>query len=557
MTHASPKSRQPAGPPIYNPHELELRATLLRAALLGALTITLLYLLIGGVLGWIRPLLFPWDGAAALALCLLVGWISRNGYERGIAFGASWLVAGVNILAAFESQAYGIRHPVTALYLPGIILAGMLIGGWFLRLWTALSGLFILSWGIAELNDLNALQGVQVQSMAELVGVIAFWWSLLAVTGWLVWLFARNLERAVQIARGQTAALTHIVTALAQNPTLKTMLNDVLAAIAQQLQAQWVGLYLHDVDEGQLVLQQAYGNGRILPTAQSSANPHWQKLRETRQPIVNTDTTNDPHTLLLVPLLRGGALPGYISVHSTHPRRYRPEELELAQGLAQQVTLALQLTELAEQAQETAVLAERNRMAREIHDTLAQGFTGIVVQLENAEETLVTEPDTAQTHLERARQLARDGLSEARRSVWALRPGPLQQGNLPTALRQLVEQWKTETAVSLHMHVEGEPHPLPAASEHELLRIAQEALHNARQHAQASQITLTLAYSATHITLTVADNGHGFNQTPGSEGFGLTSMQERAAQIGAQLQIINDTNSGVTIRCTLKHDGRV
>src|SRR5207237_859861 len=150
-----------------------------------------------------------------------------------------------------------------------------------------------------------------------------------------------------------------------------------------------------------------------------------------------------------VPILMGGQVRGFIGVRHTDRAPYRPEEIELTQALAHQVMLALQLNEFAEQGQRAAVFEERNRMARDIHDTLAQGFTGVIVQLEAAEDAVSCGArKDADKHLHRAGELARQSLSEARRSVHALRPQALQDQNFWDALKGTIKN--TTAGTSLH-----------------------------------------------------------------------------------------------------------
>src|SRR5690606_6384172 len=132
----------------------------------------------------------------------------------------------------------------------------------------------------------------------------------------------------------------------------------------------------------------------------------------------------------------------------------------------------------------------RNRMAQEIHDTLAQGLTGIIIQLEAAEDVLGGEPGVVQNHLDRARLLARESLAEARRSVWALRPQVLEETDLPGALQRLAARLQDGRPSTIQAEITGEPFPLSALVESELLRIAQEALNNGVKHAAAENIKL-------------------------------------------------------------------
>jgi PAS domain S-box-containing protein len=200
-------------------------------------------------------------------------------------------------------------------------------------------------------------------------------------------------------------------------------------------------------------------------------------------------------------------------------------------------------------AEEASILEERNRMAREIHDTLAQSFTGILVQLGAAMQVLTDDLDATQAHLEIIDELARLGLAEARRSVTALRPQLLEEGDLDSALHRLVTQMRATADTDLIYEIKGIAYPLPAEVENNLLRIGQEALTNAIKYADASEIRVELVYDVTQCTLRVKDDGRGFGvgSIPSVDGFGLLGMSERAERIGAQLTIHSQPGQGTEI----------
>ncbi|MFQ4138018.1 PAS domain S-box protein [Nodosilinea sp. PGN35] len=206
------------------------------------------------------------------------------------------------------------------------------------------------------------------------------------------------------------------------------------------------------------------------------------------------------------------------------------------------------------QAEEASILEERNRMAREIHDTLAQSFTGILAQVGAANQVLTDDVEAAQAHLDLIKDLARTGLVEARRSVVALRPQLLEEGSLQNALHGLVAQIRAAAMdTTLYYEIEGTVYSLPAEVENNLLRMGQEALTNAIRHANADEIRLQLAYDRDQVSLRVRDNGQGFGvgSMPSSEGFGLLGMSERAERIGAQLTIRSQPGQGTEIIVTV------
>jgi signal transduction histidine kinase len=208
-------------------------------------------------------------------------------------------------------------------------------------------------------------------------------------------------------------------------------------------------------------------------------------------------------------------------------------------------------TQLLAQAREAGILDERQRMAREIHDTLAQGFTGIIAQIEAAK---LAPQDAAQRqqHLDLAQALARDSLASARRSVQALRPAPLEQSHLPEAVAGMAERWSETAAVSLSIATTGEPRPLPAEAEVALFRVAQEALNNVAKHASASRVGVTLTYTGSLVLLDVRDDGVGFavaaeNGAGTQHGFGLGTMADRLRLVGGDLEIESAPGEGTSI----------
>jgi signal transduction histidine kinase len=201
-----------------------------------------------------------------------------------------------------------------------------------------------------------------------------------------------------------------------------------------------------------------------------------------------------------------------------------------------------------------AVLAERNRMAREIHDTLAQSFVGVSVQLELVSQLLAqSQFPAAHEQIDRTRAYVREGLAEARRSIWDLRAITAQH-TLPTRLTQLVEKSNAEP-LTTHLNIGGTYRPLTPAVEDEVLRIAQEGLTNVARHANASHVSIDLRYHSTRLALSISDDGRGFHASDNSLAakghFGLQGMRERAAQINAQLTIESSESKGTTITLDL------
>jgi signal transduction histidine kinase len=206
--------------------------------------------------------------------------------------------------------------------------------------------------------------------------------------------------------------------------------------------------------------------------------------------------------------------------------------------------------QLLAQAREAGVLDERRRMAREIHDTLAQGLTGIVTQLQAAEQAASRTPgDQAgwRRHVDAATRLARESLTEARRSVDALRPEPLECGRLSEALADVAERWSVLNGIPAQVTTTGTARPIDPEAGFALLRAAQEGLANVARHARASRVGLTISYMENEVALDVRDDGVGFDPAVAGSGFGLVAMRQRITALSGTLQVESEPGGGTAI----------
>ncbi len=214
------------------------------------------------------------------------------------------------------------------------------------------------------------------------------------------------------------------------------------------------------------------------------------------------------------------------------------------------VVLLLRLRLRRAEGEFRAVLGERNRIAREIHDTLAQGYVGVSVQLELLAELLrLKKPEEASKHLDLTRNYVREGLADARQSIWALRSQDSAETTLPVRLRRMTEA-EDGHGLEARFSIFGAYRPMPPGTEQEFLRVAQEAIHNVKKHAGAKQLLVQLKYGPDEISLEVRDDGSGFaaQQEPQVGRFGLTGMRERAAAIGGTLEVASEPGAGTTVR---------
>ncbi len=261
------------------------------------------------------------------------------------------------------------------------------------------------------------------------------------------------------------------------------------------------------------------------------------------------------HSAFLLPLTSAGGTPASVLMIGSRTARGVRRGIWRTEVLSAQVSLALENLRLVERAQQAAVLDERQRLAREIHDTLAQGFTSIVMHLEAAEGALPGELPAVQQHLDQARRTARESLAQARRLVWALRPAILEHTSLPAAVERVVARWMAESGITAQATITGTACPLPPEAEIALLRAVQEALTNVRKHARASQVAVTLSYMGDLVVLDVQDDGVGFApaevRAPPAAGtiggFGLSAMRERVEQLGGTLLVESVPGEGTTL----------
>ena len=229
----------------------------------------------------------------------------------------------------------------------------------------------------------------------------------------------------------------------------------------------------------------------------------------------------------------------------------------LLAALVGMVVLLLRLRLRRAEGEFRAVLGERSRIAREIHDTLAQGYVGISVQLEVLAELLRhNKPEAATKHLDLIRGYVREGLADARQSIWALRSQDSGETTLPVKLRRLVEA-EGNHGLEARFSLFGAYRPMPPGTEQEFLRVAQEAIHNVKKHAGAKHLFVQLEYRPDAVALEVRDDGRGFAageeqglvaEHDGTGHFGLTGMKERAAAIGGSLEVTSEPGVGTTVR---------
>jgi PAS domain S-box-containing protein len=390
------------------------------------------------------------------------------------------------------------------------------------------------------------------------------------------------LRASEQLARSHVDVMMRSLDVLATEAAPEKFIGEMLRTIGQNLRAMRVMLWLRNPVDGGVRMQVVIEDDRQIPPHPDhpfvndpggwQRRPLLQEMLFTKSPVVVDDIDGDSRLepefreylkrhracrFMGIPMFVSGELRGLIGIHHSEKGAYRAAEIELAQALAHHVMLAVHEQELVEQQREAAILKERTRMARDIHDTLAQGFTGVIIQMEAAEEALLEQDSQhAIGHVRRARELARDSLGEARRSVHALRPQALEKAAFADALKAIIKNTAAGTTVRTEFRVQGNPRHLAPGIEENLLHIGQEALTNALKHARASKFQARVSFDSEAVSLELSDNGDGFSiDTTNGGGIGLIGMKERAEQIGATLSISSKPGAGTRILAVSPYEG--
>lgn len=250
-----------------------------------------------------------------------------------------------------------------------------------------------------------------------------------------------------------------------------------------------------------------------------------------------------------IPLYAHGKKLGVLNVASQDWRELSPDDLRLLYTVGDLLSIAIERARLFEKSRQLGALEERNRLAREIHDTIAQGMTAIALHLESAEALLdaAATPERIQRAIHQALALTRANLEEARRSVLDLRAAPLEGRTLGDALSELCQSLQQDSRARISFQATGD-RPLPPRLEAGLYRIAQEALNNIRNHAQASRVNIELLVTPHQLTLTIEDNGRGFDldHIP-PDRFGLTGLNERARLLGGTFGLESGLGEGTRV----------
>ena len=351
-------------------------------------------------------------------------------------------------------------------------------------------------------------------------------------------------------------------------------LDELLAYVGNLLRQTFhfynVNIFLFEPNSGKLMLKTLHFSGQKnvipvgVPLEMDEEGIIGKAARSGEYVLVNdlasepvyrkADSMSETKSELVIPVKMGGRVLGVLDIESAEIDGFDEADVFTAQTLADQLAVAIENARLYQETRTLAVTEERNRMAREIHDTLAQGFTGIILQLEATEQALGdTTSEDVQKHLNQARSLARKSLAEARRSVWNLSPQALEQLRLDEAIKHEVERFQHDNGIDATYTQYGERRDIPPEMGTALFRICQESLANVAKHAQATRVEVVLDFEGTEIDLIVKDNGAGFaldedGKVGKGGGFGLISMRERALGQNGKFDVQSEKGSGTVIK---------
>ena len=366
---------------------------------------------------------------------------------------------------------------------------------------------------------------------------------------------SRRLATVTEIARKVTSILD-----------LQELLCETTELLANRFTYRSVSILLRDRNDDQW-LEMAAGNDSAEHVAvgarQHISTGMCGRAATTGLTQLANDTSANPHFIqgpgmvacaeLDVPLKVGGRVLGVLSIESDRANAFTEDEVPFVETLADQIAVAIENARLVERARELAASDERNRLAREIHDTLAQCLIAVSMEIDAFHQRATDDPTRVVGLIGHARDLAHRAVEEARHAIWRLRPAALERQSLAEALAAEVRSLEQGGAVAeSDCTIQGEPRPLTPEVEAAVFRIAQEALSNVRKHARARRVRVVVAYGERSVRLLVEDDGRGFE--PGAEsnnldgGFGLGGIRQRAALIGADVEVDASPGWGTRVR---------
>ncbi|MGA9348659.1 MAG: GAF domain-containing sensor histidine kinase [Anaerolineae bacterium] len=422
-------------------------------------------------------------------------------------------------------------------------------------------------------------------------------WLYVFVTAGLLYVLIRRAEEAQRASEQQhrqmleqrVEARTRELSTLlevSQNVASTLDLGRLLELILEQLKlvVDYSGATVLEL-EGQDLVVHAY-RGPVsqekVPRMHFPAKyAHHLQVIHSQKPVIIADTRGDDplaqafrklstmllepyygyvYSCMVAPLVTKGQVIGMLVLHHTEPNYYSAQHANLVMAFANQAAVAIENAQLYEQAQQLAVVEERQRLARELHDSVTQALYSVTLYAQAAHMAMSAgKQDEALENLEELRNMARDAMIDMRVLLFELHPPRLEEEGLAVALQGRLASVETRTGLQTELHMEGERR-LPLSVEEELYWIAQEALNNVVKHAQAKKVTVHLQLDEKNVCLEVRDDGIGFEPAEArqSGGMGLRVMEERAERINGKLEVESAPGHGTTlkVRTEVPHTGR-
>ena len=377
-----------------------------------------------------------------------------------------------------------------------------------------------------------------------------------------------NLERKVADRTRELAALNAIAAAVSGSLDLDEILSDALDKTLQTMEIEAGGIYLLEKQSQLRIVAHRGLSPRFVAAIDGLrlGEGFYGHVVQTGSSLVVEDASGDhrfPPTvspseahssLAAVPLSSGGKTLGALFVVARHSRQFTSQDVQLLSSIGNQIGVAAENARLYEQAQQLAVIEERNRLARDLHDSVTQAVYGVTLYAEAAARLLSAgKTETVISHLRELRSTAQQALREMRSLIFELRPPDLEKDGLVAALQARLESVEGRTGLETVFKIDGNV-VLPIAIQQELYRIAQEALNNALHHAQARTVRLHLKQAGDQVALEIADDGVGFDPAKASErgGLGLRGMEERVAGLGGRLAVESKPGEGTTVRVEVR-----
>lgn len=367
-----------------------------------------------------------------------------------------------------------------------------------------------------------------------------------------------------------------VINAVALNVSSVLTLGELLPHVVQLARETFgyhaVGVFLVDETEREIVLEALDSGDSAVPARGTRIAVGGEGIvgyvAGSGLPWMTGDVSNDPRysdlgipsaktkSEMAMPIKQGDLVAGVLDIHSERADAFDDTDMLIAQTLANQLAVAIENARIFDETRDLAVLEERNRMAREIHDTLAQGFTGIVIQLEAGEQAIESDMDALRGHVGMAKSLARECLAEARRSVWNLLPQALEENPLDVIIQTEVERFGRTSKADANFTLLGMRRQLPAVTQAALMRICQESLSNIGKYANAGAVDVTLDFALDTVTLTVTDDGAGFDPDAvrieeGGGGFGIIGMRQRARLLRGDVTITSAPGEGAKVEARI------